>query len=59
MLRSSTLSLDAFDSITTLEELRSFIPELGTKIKTFAASRNDRYKDPNSFRWSNVQLQYT
>ena len=45
------MNLDTFDSIKTLEELRSFIPELGESIKTFAASRNDRYRDPNSFRW--------
>ena len=43
------MNLDAFDSIQTLEDLRSFIPELGKSIKTFAASRNDRYRDPNSF----------
>ena len=54
LLCRSTMNLDAFDSIKTLEELRSFIPELGKSIKTFAVSRNDRYCDPNSFRWVHV-----
>ena len=46
----STLDLDTFDEISTLESLRAFIPELGSRIKTFAASSNNRYRDPNSFR---------
>jgi hypothetical protein len=46
----ASLDLDAFDEISTLEGLRDFIPELGSKIKTFAASSNNRYRDPNSFR---------
>ena len=46
----SSLDLDAFDAISTLESLRAFIPELGSRIKTFAASSSNRYRDPNSFR---------
>jgi hypothetical protein len=46
----SSLDLDAFDGISTLEGLRDFMPELGARIKTFAASSSNRYHDPNSFR---------
>jgi hypothetical protein len=46
----SSLDLDTFDAISTLESLRAFIPELGSRIKTFAASSSNRYRDPNSFR---------
>jgi len=44
----TTLNLDDFDAITTLGELRDFIPTVGINIKTYSLSRNERYLDPFS-----------
>ena len=48
----TSLNLDDFDTIKTLDQLRDFIPTIGANIKTFAASRNNRYLDPFSMRFT-------
>ena len=55
----SVLDLDSFDGVTTLEQLRAYIPTLGTSIKTFAASKNQRYLDPFSMRLINDKTTFT
>ena len=55
----TTMNLDAFDAIATLEELRDFIPTVGMNIKTFALSRNKLYVDPFSFRLLNERTTFT
>ena len=55
----SVLDLDTFDDVATLEELRDYIPTLGTSIKTFAASKNQRYLDPFSMRLLNDRATFT
>ena len=55
----TTLDLDSFDTITTLGELRNFIPTLGMNVKTYAVSRNDRYLDPSSMRLLNERTTFT
>ena len=55
----SVLDLDSFDGITTLEQLRDYIPTLGASLKTFAASKNQRYLDPFSMRLLNDRTTFT
>jgi hypothetical protein len=55
----SVLDLDSFDGVTTLEQLRDYIPTLGTAIKTFAVSKNQRYLDPFSMRLLNDRTTFT
>ncbi len=55
----SVLALDSFEGVTTLEQLRDYIPTLGTSLKTFVPSKNQRFLDPFSMRLLNDRTTFT